>query len=148
MAIVPNDPIVPAPRKLPLGLGLYSFRYLWERDDSPPHLGLMADEIGLVVPDALGPVVRGFQSVDYGGLLAALLKVDRTGKAQEATERIRAALLPHATEQEAETLVQVWGGPLLLADAVGVSPVALADAMRQTGFPWTQALFWAMQRAA
>jgi len=30
-----------------------------------PHVGVMADEVAAIRPDALGPVVEGYQFVDY-----------------------------------------------------------------------------------
>jgi len=60
---------------LPDGLGVYSFRY---RDDLPDdvapyvsegqHVGVMADEVALLRPEALGPVIAGYQTVNYGAL--------------------------------------------------------------------------------
>ncbi len=47
------------------GLGLYRYRYLWSDDE---HVGVMADEVASLRPWALGPVVGGFRTVDYGAL--------------------------------------------------------------------------------
>ncbi len=49
------------------GLGVYRFRYLWERPDVS-HTGVMADEVERIQPEALGPVVHGFRTVNYGAL--------------------------------------------------------------------------------
>lgn len=43
------------------GLGVYVFRYLW---DDMPRIGLMADEVKLVLPDAVTEV-GGYLAVDY-----------------------------------------------------------------------------------
>lgn len=50
------------------GLGLYSYRYVWENEDDPLTVGVMADEVAELRPWALGPEVDGFMSVDYGKL--------------------------------------------------------------------------------
>lgn len=50
---------------LPNGLNVYDFRYLWDADDGPRHRGVMVDEVEMIQPEALGPVVRGIQTVDY-----------------------------------------------------------------------------------
>jgi hypothetical protein len=41
---------------------LYRFRY---KGDDEWHIGVMADEVAALRPDALGPVVDGFLTVDY-----------------------------------------------------------------------------------
>ncbi len=51
--------------KVPNGLPLYSFRYLWDEHHT---LGAMADEVADVMPDAVG-IEGGFLTVDYGKLL-------------------------------------------------------------------------------
>lgn len=56
---------------LPDGLGVYNFRYLWDKDDAPLHVGVMVDEVEKLRPWALGPVVDGIQTVDYSRLEAA-----------------------------------------------------------------------------
>lgn len=47
------------------GLGVYAFRYLW---DDEIRIGVMADEVAQLRPHALGPVVAGFATVNYGAL--------------------------------------------------------------------------------
>lgn len=47
------------------GLGLYSFRMF---DDPEIRIGVMADEVEQLRPHALGPVVGGYQTVNYGAL--------------------------------------------------------------------------------
>lgn len=47
------------------GLPLYQFRYIGEEAF---HIGPMADEVERMQPDALGPMVGGFQTVYYGDL--------------------------------------------------------------------------------
>jgi hypothetical protein len=47
------------------GLGRYRYRYLWEDETRE---GVMADEVATVRPWALGPVVDGFATVNYGAL--------------------------------------------------------------------------------
>lgn len=56
---------------LPDGLGVFNFRYLWDQDDAPLHVGVMVDEVEKLRPWALGPVVDGIQTVDYSKLEAA-----------------------------------------------------------------------------
>lgn len=52
------------------GLSLYQYRYI---DGSGPHIGVMADEVAKVVPEALGPVINGYQTVDYSKLQGVAL---------------------------------------------------------------------------
>lgn len=47
------------------GLGVYNFRYNWDADDAPLHVGVMVDEVEKLRPWALGPVIDGIQTVDY-----------------------------------------------------------------------------------
>jgi hypothetical protein len=44
------------------GLGVYEFRY---RGADRTHTGVMADEVAVLRPDALGPTIAGFQTVNY-----------------------------------------------------------------------------------
>lgn len=46
-------------------LGIYSFRYVWE---DTPRIGVMADEVAVHAPYALGPPVEGYATVNYGAL--------------------------------------------------------------------------------
>lgn len=45
------------------GLGVYSWRYIWDRRQSV--VGVMADEVARLRPWALGPRVHGFMTVHY-----------------------------------------------------------------------------------
>lgn len=64
--------------RLPDGLGIYDFRYKTDLPEAmrpylPANLdqrqiGFMADEVERLRPWALGPVVDGFQTVNYGAL--------------------------------------------------------------------------------
>lgn len=47
------------------GLGVYDFDYVW---GGPRQRGVMADEVAELRPWALGPVIGGFASVNYGAL--------------------------------------------------------------------------------
>lgn len=47
------------------GLGLWLFRY---HDDDELRVGVMADEVEAIRPWALGPLVGGFATVNYGAL--------------------------------------------------------------------------------
>ncbi len=49
------------------GLGLYSFRY---KGTDQWAVGVMADEVALLRPDALGPTFAGYATVNYGALAA------------------------------------------------------------------------------
>lgn len=49
----------------PDGLGIYSFRYLGDDDTT---IGVMADEVAELRPNALGPIVDGFATVNYEAL--------------------------------------------------------------------------------
>jgi hypothetical protein len=49
------------------GLGLYNYRYHWDEPDRV-RTGVMADEVEDRAPHALGPIVKGFRTVDYGKL--------------------------------------------------------------------------------
>lgn len=56
-----KENIVPV-GQLPNGIGLYHFNYIW---DPEPKIGVMADEVERIQPEALGPVTLGFATVDY-----------------------------------------------------------------------------------
>ena len=47
------------------GLGIYSYEYLWA---DKPSIGVMADEVVLMRPEALGPSIAGYATVNYGAL--------------------------------------------------------------------------------
>lgn len=47
------------------GLGLYEYNYTWGGDR---QRGVMADEVALLRPWALGPVIEGYATVNYGAL--------------------------------------------------------------------------------
>lgn len=47
------------------GLGVYSYRYVWSPER---QRGVMADEVEKLRPWALGPIVGGYATVDYGAL--------------------------------------------------------------------------------
>jgi hypothetical protein len=51
---------------LPNGLGIYSFNYIG--DPKSLTLGVMADEVAEFAPEALGPEVDGYMTVDYDKL--------------------------------------------------------------------------------
>ncbi|MCQ4051580.1 tail fiber domain-containing protein [Klebsiella pneumoniae] len=51
----------------PDGLGVYSFQYV---DESGPFIGVMADEVERVYPDAVIDL-GGYKAVDYSALEAA-----------------------------------------------------------------------------
>lgn len=53
---------------LPNGLPVYSFRYLWSEE---PQIGLMADEVERVAPDAVSELY-GYKVVDYDALRRTL----------------------------------------------------------------------------
>jgi hypothetical protein len=44
------------------GLNVYEFRYI---DGSGPYTGVMAQEVAEMKPEALGPTVNGYMTVDY-----------------------------------------------------------------------------------
>jgi len=44
------------------GLNVYKYNYLGEKTK---HLGVMADEVAELLPEALGPVINGYNTVDY-----------------------------------------------------------------------------------
>lgn len=46
-------------------LMLYAYDYIW---GGPRQIGVMADEIAIHRPDALGPVLNGYATVNYGAL--------------------------------------------------------------------------------
>lgn len=55
--------------ELPNGLGLYSFKHIGDDDRV---VGVMADEVAEKQPDALGPEIDGFMTVDYDKIWEAL----------------------------------------------------------------------------
>lgn len=48
----------------PDGLNLYSYDYVWGQ----PAVGVMADEVAILRPEALGPTMFGYATVNYGAL--------------------------------------------------------------------------------
>lgn len=44
------------------GLGVYTYNYI---NGKGPYKGVMADEVEKIMPDALGPVIDGYATVDY-----------------------------------------------------------------------------------
>jgi hypothetical protein len=61
--------IVPIDR-LANGIGLYRYRYLWS---AQLYVGVMAQEVAGIVPDAVSRAPDGFLRVDYGRLGLSLL---------------------------------------------------------------------------
>lgn len=55
---------------LPNGLNVYEFTYI---NDSGPHVGVMADEVAKLMPEALGPVVDGYMTVNYNKIEQGVL---------------------------------------------------------------------------
>lgn len=51
--------------KLKSGLNLYQYHYT---NNAGPFIGVMADEVEKLVPEAMGPVIGGFKTVDYSKL--------------------------------------------------------------------------------
>lgn len=49
----------------PRGFGIYKFRYLWSDDE---YIGVMADEVEKVIPEAVITASSGYKSVNYGML--------------------------------------------------------------------------------
>ena len=52
----------------PDSLGVYRFNYIWDEPGETPRYGVMADEVEQLRPWALGPVMNGIQTVNYGAL--------------------------------------------------------------------------------
>lgn len=48
---------------LPNGLGLYTFKYRWDKDTV--HTGVMADEVEMILPNAVITMPSGYKAVDY-----------------------------------------------------------------------------------
>ena len=51
--------------ELSSGIGVYEYHYI---DGTGPFIGVMADEVAKVQPEALGPTVHGYMTVDYSKL--------------------------------------------------------------------------------
>ena len=49
-------------RTLENGLNVYEYMYI---NDTGPYIGVMADEVEKFFPEALGPVIDGYKTVDY-----------------------------------------------------------------------------------
>lgn len=47
------------------GLNLYQYRYI---DNSGPYIGVMAQEVEKIKPEALGPTISGYMTVNYSAL--------------------------------------------------------------------------------
>ena len=50
---------------------LYQYRYKWEDEDAPKHIGVMAQEVESIRPDAVMTGADGLKRVDYAKLLGA-----------------------------------------------------------------------------
>lgn len=50
------------------GLGVFRYNYIWDEPHEMPRFGVMVDEVETIRPWALGPVVDGIQTVNYGAL--------------------------------------------------------------------------------
>lgn len=50
------------------GLGVYRYNYIWDEPEEMPRFGVMVDEVETIRPWALGPVIDGVQTVNYGAL--------------------------------------------------------------------------------
>jgi hypothetical protein len=51
----------------PRGWGVYTFRYLWD-EPGTRHVGVMADEVAPIMPEAVAVHPSGYLMVDYGAL--------------------------------------------------------------------------------
>lgn len=49
-------------RTLQNGLNVYQYNYI---NDKGPYIGVMADEVRDILPEALGPMIDGYMTVDY-----------------------------------------------------------------------------------
>lgn len=49
-------------------LGLYTYNYHWDAADRAKRTGVMADEVAAHAPEALGPEIEGFMTVNYAKL--------------------------------------------------------------------------------
>lgn len=47
------------------GLGIYQYNYI---NGAGPYIGVMAQEVAEIMPEALGPVIDGYMTVDYSKL--------------------------------------------------------------------------------
>lgn len=54
--------------ELPDGLGVYTWNYIWDAPEER-YKGVMADEVSVLRPWALGPEIGGYKSVDYSKLM-------------------------------------------------------------------------------
>lgn len=51
--------------------GLFSYNYKWEKaGETPRHVGVMAQEVEKIKPEAVMTIGNGVKAVDYGGLFA------------------------------------------------------------------------------
>ena len=60
--------------RLDNGIGLYRYRYLWS---DTVYVGVMAQEVARVVPDAVSADSDGYLRVDYAQLQIRLLTWDK-----------------------------------------------------------------------
>jgi len=69
MALMASDPrlktAIEKVGELEDGLGVYEYDYIW---GGPRQRGVMADEVAELRPWALGPVIDGYATVNYGAL--------------------------------------------------------------------------------
>ena len=65
--------------RLPSGLGLYAYRYVWS---DTVYVGVMAQEVAAVMPDAVTTAANGFLQVDYQRLGMELVTLQQWVAAQ------------------------------------------------------------------
>jgi hypothetical protein len=90
--------------RLPNGIGLYRYRYLWS---DQIYVGVMAQEVARVVPDAVVRGADGFLRVDYPRLGIKLLTWNEwvaksRGTAAAMANRLTSSLAPAPGELAAE----------------------------------------------
>lgn len=73
LSMIPSDPRlktdVTEVGEADNGLGIYTYRYIWDDADAPLRTGYMADEVAAMFPEALGyELPGGYMTVDYSKL--------------------------------------------------------------------------------
>ena len=68
--------------------GLTAYRYTL-KDDGKTHVGLVAQEVEKVIPEAVSEDKEGFLALDYNAVVAAL--VDEVNRLRERVEALEAA---------------------------------------------------------
>ena len=89
--------------RLPNGIGLYRYRYVWS---DQPYVGVMAQEVARIIPDAVVQAADGFLRVNYARLGMRLLTWDEWVSKRSEKTTVAAGFLRSETQLELSRPIQ------------------------------------------